>query len=190
MSAIKRSLPTSSRLFKLHPVVIDGIVRINGRLTNCQWSDYFRQPIIMPRVRPVTNVLIEYYHKLEGHSGTNQTLSALRTKFWIIKGQETVQNVLTKCITCKKLTGKPCDQQMSTLRHHDGKPFSSVGTDYFGPLLVKRGRVMEKRYGCLLTSEYKGAAHSPSTESFLIVFTRFCSRRGAPKCLVTTDLIL
>ena len=58
-SAIKRSLPTSSRLFKLHPVVIDGIVHINGRLTNCQWLGYFRQPIIISSVHPVTNVLIE-----------------------------------------------------------------------------------------------------------------------------------
>ena len=189
-SATKRSLPTSSRLFKLHPVVIDGIVRINGHLTKCQWSDYFRQPIIMPSVHPVTNVLIEYYHELEGHLGTNQTISALRTKFCIIKGQKTARNVLAKYITCKRLTGKPCDQQMSVLRHkrieYDGIPFSSVGSDYFGPLLVKRGRVTEKRYECLFTclnirEVHLEVTHSLSTKSFSMAFTRFFSRRDVPK---------
>ena len=32
----------------------------------------------------------------------------------------------------------------------DERPFSLFGVEKFGPFHVKRGRVLEKRYGCLL----------------------------------------
>ena len=101
-STNEQLLPKSSRLFKLNPVIINGILRINSRLINCELKGDFRQPIIMPHDHPATKSLIEYYHSIEGHMGTNQTLSALRSKFWIIKGQRTVRNVIERCLKCKK----------------------------------------------------------------------------------------
>ena len=144
----------------------------------------------MPHDHPATKSLIEYYHSIEGHMGTNQTLSALRSKFWIIKGQRTVRNVIERCLRCKKLTAKACEQRMAPLPIErlavNDRPFSSVGVDYFGPFHVKRGRVLEKRYGCLFTclkirAVHLEISHSLSTESFLMAFSRFCSRRGIPK---------
>ena len=96
-----------------------------------------------------------------------------------------------KCASnVKKLTAKACEQRMSPLPFErlavNDQPFSSVGVDYFEPFHVKRGSVLEKRYGCLFTclkirAVHLEISHSLSTESFLMAFSRFCSRRGIPK---------
>ena len=64
-------------------------------------------------------------------------------------------------------------------------PFSSVGVDFFGPILVKVKRSHAKRYGCVFTclticAVHIEVAHDLTSDSFIQAFTRFISRRGAP----------
>ena len=64
-------------------------------------------------------------------------------------------------------------------------PFTLVGVDYFGPIPVKLKRSRVKRYGCIFTGLTMREIHIEvsqdlSTDSFLLAFTRFVSRRGAP----------
>ena len=64
-------------------------------------------------------------------------------------------------------------------------PFTFVGVDYFGPIMVRQGRSHVKRYGCLFTCLSMRAvhieiSHSLDAESFLCAFGRFVSRRGQP----------
>ena len=74
----------------------------------------------------------------------------------------------------------------------DETPFSAVGIDYFGPLPVKHGRKVEKRYGCIFTclkvrAVHIEITHTLSTESFLMALTRFISRRGLPKTVYSDN---
>ena len=60
----------------------------------------------------------------------------------------------------------------------DKPPFSFVGIDCFGPILVKRARSQVKRYGVLLTclsirAVHIKVAHSLNTNSFLPALCRF-----------------
>jgi hypothetical protein len=69
--------------------------------------------------------------------------------------------------------------------------FTSVGVDYFGPILVKHGRKNEKKYGCIFTCLVTRAVHvevadSLTTDSFLNCLHRFIARRGAPR-LIRSD---
>ena len=69
-----------------------------------------------------------------------------------------------------------------------GFPFESVGIDLFGPMYVKRGRVEEKRYGCLfmcfnIRAVHIEITHALSTDSFLQALSRFMARRGEPKVI-------
>ena len=67
----------------------------------------------------------------------------------------------------------------------DEPPFTRVGVDYFGPIEVKRGRCMIKRYGVLFTCFATRAIHiekadSLDTDSCINALRRFIARRGHP----------
>lgn len=64
-------------------------------------------------------------------------------------------------------------------------PFSYVGVDCFGPLEVRCGRNMVKRYGVLFTclsvrAIHIEVVHSLDTNSFINALRRFIARRGPP----------
>ena len=62
-------------------------------------------------------------------------------------------------------------------------PFTRVGVDLFGPIEVKRGRSVIKRYGVVFTCLVIRAVHieiafSLDTDSFINALRRFVARRG------------
>ncbi|KAF6773398.1 hypothetical protein AHF37_07810 [Paragonimus kellicotti] len=137
----------------------------------------------------MTDLIISHYHKTNGHVGTLQVLSELRTRYWILQGQAAVRRVLSTCSHCRRWHSRHGRQVMAPMPEDrlfpDRPPFSAVGIDYFGPLLVKRGRGTEKRYGCILLcltmrAVHIEVVHTLETDSFLCAFSRFVSRRGCP----------
>ncbi|XP_062556974.1 uncharacterized protein LOC134221813 [Armigeres subalbatus] len=65
------------------------------------------------------------------------------------------------------------------------RPFTYVGVDYFGPILVKQGRSNTKRWIALFTclsirAVHMEVVHTLSTESCILAIRRFVTRRGAP----------
>ena len=118
-----------------------------------------------------------------------QVQANAQEKFWIIKGAALAKNVTQRCVICRKLYAKPKTQLMADLpleRLEANKPpFTNTGIDYFGPIEVKQGRSMVKRYGVIFTCLVSRAVHfeiaySLTTDSFLGVFSRFIARRGRP----------
>ena len=60
-------------------------------------------------------------------------------------------------------------------------PFTKVGVDYFGPIMVKHSRKQEKRYGCLFTCMvHLEVTKSLEADSFINALRRFVARRGPP----------
>ena len=147
-----------------------------------------KHPIVLPTKHHVTDMIIRHYHQI-GHVGSSQVLAAIRRKFWILKGGSAVRRVVSKCIKCRRWNSKPEAQIMAPLpmaRVTPGDaPFTAVGIDYFGPMPVKLKRSRVKRYGCIFTCLTMRAVHIEvsqdlTTDSFLMAFSRFVSRRGAP----------
>lgn len=67
-------------------------MRSDGRLKYAEFLSYdVRYPVILPRRNWVTKLIVKHYHKLGNHnSGTNQTLSLLSSKYWIIAAREEI----------------------------------------------------------------------------------------------------
>ena len=186
----------SSQLAQLNPQIDDaGAVRLRGRLENSHLENETKRPIVLPQRHRVTRLLVEDYHRALGHAGVKHVLSKIRERFWILRGLSAVKSVIGQCVICKKANKPLMTQIMAPLPESrtiaDEPPFTRIGVDYFGPILVRVGRSSSKRYGVLFTCLASRAihievSHSLDTQSFLCAFTRFTARRGMPK-FVTSD---
>ena len=180
----------SSGLLSLHPVLVNGLLRVGGRLDLAPASFDSKHQIILPKSDHVSTLIIEHCHLISGHSGREYVLSLLREKFWIVKASSAVRRVLSKCVSCRRRQRPVCEQKMADLPVDrltpDQPPFTSVGVDYFGPFQIKRGRSLVKRYGvisaCLaIRAVHIEVAHSLDTDSFPLALKRFIARRGQGK---------
>ena len=120
--------------------------------------------------------------------GANQVLSSIRRKFWILQEHSAIRCVVGKCWKCRQWNAPPCQVMAPLPRARvtpQSPPFSTVGVDYFGPILVKLKRSHVKRYGCLFTclavrAVHIEIAHDLTSDSFIQAYSRFVSRRGSP----------
>ena len=177
------------RLKKLNPFIDqDGILRVGGRLVNSEEEDAFRFPVVIPKGAVATKVLIEWHHRQIEHRGKHATINRLREQgFWVVNASKEVAAVVFRCVRCRWLRGKLGNQMMADLpwnRTTVAPPFTYCGVDVFGPLQVKDGRKVLKRYGVLFTCFSLRAvqielAATLETDSFIQALRRFIARRGA-----------
>ena len=180
----------TSGLRSLDPVLVDGLLRVGGRLDLAPASFDSKHQIILPKSDHVSTLIIEHCHLISGDSGREYVLSLLREKFWIVKASSAVRRVLSKCVSCRRRQRPVCEQKMADLPVDrltpDRPPFTTVGVDYFGPFQVKRGRSLVKRYGVIFTrlairAVHIEVAHSLDTDSFLLALRGFIARRDQVK---------
>ena len=128
---------------KLNPILVDGILRVGGRLERAMISFNAKYPIILPQHHHVTDLIIKHYHRQEGRMGPMQVLATIRQMFWILHGPTEVRRVINNCAGCQKRNAKPGTQVMAPLLSVRitlmNPPFTFVGVDYFGPLMVRQG---------------------------------------------------
>ena len=188
-----QSLSSKSKLSPLN-VKIDenGIMRCNTRIVHAQFLPFdTRYPIVLPRKSSVTRLLVKHYHEAGNHYGTNQTLAAMSTKYWLVGGREDIREWEHSCTKCKRLKAQASEQIMAPLPparvNKTMRAFANCSVDYAGPFYTKqgRGRTKQKRYLCLFTCLSTRAVHLEisfglDTDSFLNAFYRMTSRRGFP----------
>ena len=185
-------LPRKHPFAKLRPRLVDGLLRVEGRLKRAGTTADRRGPIIIPRESKIAGLLVRHHHERSAHAGREYVLAELQQHYWLVGARYHVRRVLSKCVTCRKREARPCAQLMGDLpddRVTPGQPpFTNVGVDYFGPIHVKRGRGREKRYGCLFTclttrAIHLEVAHALDTDAFLNALFRFIARRGQPQII-------
>ena len=75
---------------------------------------------------------------------TNQTLSALSTKYWIIATREAILEWEKECAVCQKRKAKVAQQIMALLPLNrlttSFRAFTKVAVDFGGPFLTVQGR--------------------------------------------------
>ena len=187
----QRPLPRRSRLLVLSPYLDgDGLLRVGGRIERAAVPYESRHQILLSPSHEVTRLIVTDKHRRLAHSGPDHVLSSLRQRFWILRGRATVKRWTTTCFYCKRRRAAPSPPLMANLPacrvSSGGMAFSCVGVDYFGPIVVKKMRKSEKRYGCLMTCLTTRAvhieiAHSLDTDSLIMALRRMIARRGRPR---------
>ena len=155
VTRIGKALNRQNNIYKLDPVLDEGLLRVGGRLNKSAMPDEAKRPMILPKDHHICILLLRHIHENFGHAGRNHILSTLRQQYWIVNANSTACKVLTKYVICKRTRGRMGEQKMADLPkvrlRADLPPFSNVGVDYFGPFEVRRGRSLVKRYGVLFT---------------------------------------
>ena len=186
----KLPLHRSSALKMLDPFLdSEGLLRVGGRLRQANSANVSKHAILIPHKHAVAKLISSSFHTV-AHLGTEWVVSLIRRRYWITKIRSVVKSVAKSCVTCKKLFASTCNQKMADLPASRLEPyrppFTFVGIDCFGPIMVKRARSEAKRYVCLFCCFTTRAVHlellsSMDTDSFINAFQRFIARRGLPE---------
>ena len=175
-------------------------MRSDSRLKLAKFLSYdVRYPVILPRKSWVTKLIVKEFHEKGHHaSGTNQTLSALSARYWIVSAREVIREWEKECSECRRRKAKACEQIMALLPTSRLKKtlraFTRTAVDFGGPFVTVQGRGQRraKRYLCLFTCLTTRAVHLEIafglvTDSFLNSFYRMASRRGLPEELYSDN---
>ena len=176
----------------------EGVWRCGGRLSNADVPYTTRHPTLLPRDHPLTELLVLKAHARVFHNGIRETLTEVRTRYWILKGRSLVKRILHKCLVCRRFEGKPysapAPPPLPDFRVKMDVPFNSTGVDFAGPLYVRAiGNCQStKAWICLYTCCTVRAIHLDlvpdlTTSSFLRSLKRFTARRGLPRRFVSDN---
>jgi len=175
----------------------DGVIRCRGRIPESVMEYKEKHPAFLPRGHHLTNLVIEQCHKGVRHCGVRETLTELRTRFWVNQGTQAVKQSIRKCAVCKRYEGTaypaPKTAEVPSFRIQEAPPFTKVGIDFAGPLYVKTsGTQMKKVYTALFSCAVTRAIHLDITEdletgTFLRCFRKCIARRGVPQLIISDN---
>ncbi|XP_065681375.1 uncharacterized protein LOC124811157 [Hydra vulgaris] len=180
--------------------VVDVIIRCHGRMDNTLIPRDAKFPIFIPHSSRLSKLLIVYFHKLVKHNGLKETLSELRTKFWITQCRRLVRNIILKCYVCQYFEGLPYKYPPSPplplSRLCDDYPFKYTAVDYAGPVFIKNiygdSDIMYKGWIFLFTcastrSICLDLVSDVSSSVCIRGLRRFFARRGVPSKIISTN---
>ncbi|CAK1600575.1 unnamed protein product [Parnassius mnemosyne] len=188
----------TARLQRLSPFMKDGLLRVVGRLSHASIRYDAQHPLILPSSSPLVDLIIDHYHKIYCHPGSDTLHAILRQQFWILSARRVIRRRVFKCIRCFRCRAQPEAPLMGDLPADRVNPqpvFSQVTTDFAGPFLIKsstlRNAKLLKAYFCIFVCLSTKAVHleavsALTTEAFLAALQRFISRRGTP-VLIRSD---
>ncbi|XP_058817559.1 uncharacterized protein LOC131680861 [Topomyia yanbarensis] len=188
----QKPLDKSSSIFKSSPELDEfGVLRMKSRLKEAEFLSYdARFPVVLPRGHYITNLILDWYHRQQGHRNGEIVVNEVRQKFAISRLRVEVRQTAKRCQYCRVSKATPKAPRMSALPESRVtpfvKPFTYTGVDYFGPCLIKIGRSDVKRWVALFTCLTIRAVHlevvaSLTTDSCKKAIRRFVARRGAPQ---------
>ena len=178
----------------------EGLIRSYSRLKNANVPYDAKAPVFINKEHKLAEILVYYFHLKVLHRGVKQTLTELRSLFWITRGRNFVKKFIFYCTVCKRLNSRPYEypslSDLPELRFDETFPFASTGVDYLGPLyclpIYAKGDDLHKAYVVIYTCATTRAVildvvSNANTDNFLNSFKRFLSRRGCPSLMLSDN---
>ena len=131
----------SSTLVPISPTLNNqSLICVGCRVKNTNIFVNSNYQIIVNKNHPIAKLIIKVYYEENLCIGTEQTLSSLRSKYWIPACRGIICSVITSCLYCKRDRSKPVPPFMSDIPEDtlcvDEKPFTNTGVDYLGPYCI------------------------------------------------------
>lgn len=76
-----KSIKKSSHLYRLDPMVTNGMLRVGGPLSKSSLLGEAKHPTILPKNSRISELILSHVHEKVGHSGRNHMLSMLCRQF-------------------------------------------------------------------------------------------------------------
>ena len=147
------------------------------------------------------------------HSGVKDTLTEIRSAYWIPQGRSFVHKFVGHCVIFRRYSGPsykpPPPPPLPKYRVQEDFPFMSVGVDYAGPLTVKHyahssypkaltsgkpnahisysGKVCVCVFTCVSRAVHFEIVTDLTPLSFIRCFKRFVSKRGLPARIISDN---
>ena len=124
-----------------------------------------KHPVFLNSHHHFFTLIVWDAHAQVQHDGIFETLTELRDRYWIVRGQSFVRGVLHKGVTCCRFEGRPHYPPPSPLlpafRVKEAPAFAHTGVDYVSPLFIKSDNVSKesKVWICLYTCCIVRAIH-------------------------------
>lgn len=180
---------TCRNISSLGPILVNGMLRVGGRLEHSQLPFGAKHQIILPDKSPITRLLIRALHEEHLHIGPTGLIHVVRRDYWLINAASTVRAITRSCVKCFRVRPTDTTQYMGNLppcRVTPAPLFSVTGVDYAGPFQIKQGvrkAVYVKCYVAVFVCMVTRAVHlelvsDMTTSAFIAALQRFVSRRG------------
>lgn len=188
-----RTLKIGHKLLPLNPEISSetGLMHARSRLeARSELPMGLRKPVILDGRHRVTLLIVENKHRELGHHGTETLINEIRQRYYIFRLRGLTRKIIANCVICRLHRAKCERPQMAglprTRLESHCRPFTNIGIDFFGPMMVTIGRRHEKRWGVLFTCFNTRAVHielaaSLSTDSSILAIRRMAARRGYPR---------
>ncbi|XP_062538842.1 uncharacterized protein LOC134207140 [Armigeres subalbatus] len=189
-----KSIPRSSLLHQWCAFLDENnVLRVKGRTKACAFiSRDAAEPIILPRGYYITRLIILSVHEQFNHQNHETAVNEILQRYHIPRLKTVYHHIRKECQQCKVFLTKPQPPAMGDLPPARlsafARPFTHMGVDYFGPMLVSIGRRTEKRWGVLATCLTTRAihlqiAHTLNTDSCVMAIRNIMARRGIPAAI-------
>ena len=175
----------------------DQTIRCKGRISNAPLPTSCKSPILLPAKHTFVKLVIKQTQDRVRHSEINATLTALRERYWVLRGREEVKTVVRHCVVCRRNAASSCKPtqflDLPCNRVSDAPPLTHIRSDFAGPLYVKEARRSSQESDSDSNKVYVSLSTCASTRAvlpeltkvlnirdFLLAFPTFASRRGLP----------
>ena len=81
----------------------NGLLRCGGRVAHADIQYETKHPVLLDSTHRITTLIVEECHRRVQHNGTKDTLTELRSRFWLVKGRQFIRKIIHRCTTCRRI---------------------------------------------------------------------------------------
>ena len=130
-------LPKSNPYKNLAPFLdpVTKLVRVGGRLTQGDFSEQKKHPVLISKDSIIAKMLIADAHFDTLHGGVDLVLNTIRQKYWIVAAKPLIKSYMKNCVTCSRFTCTDPFRLMGDLpveKISAVRAFNDIGMDFTG----------------------------------------------------------